>query len=98
MQISGTLGKKGGGVFMLTSSWQCTVAHTHTHTQAHVQACGRKDGRMDGWVKGLREGYKRRVDGRLMKMKERGTVYLGVLRGRNCISTNDAKYRILEQI
>lgn len=50
------------------------------------------DGWMDGWVKGLREGYKRGVDGRLMKMKERGTVYLGVLRGRNCISTNDAKY------
>ena len=53
---------------------------------------------MDVSVKGLREGYKRGVDGRLMKMKERGTVYLGVLRGRSCISTNNAKYRILEQI
>ena len=53
---------------------------------------------MDVSVKGLREGYKRGVDGRLMKMKERGTVYLGLLRGRSCISTNNAKYRILEQI
>lgn len=75
---------------------------THTHTRAHVCVfvCRHVAGWMDrsrGWEGDIKEG----VDGRLMKMKECETVYLGVKQGEDAALhlANNAKYwRILEQI
>lgn len=48
---------------------------THTHT--HKGTCVCVGMWSDGWIgQGMREGYKRGVDGRLMKMKEQRNVYL----------------------
>lgn len=57
---------------------------------------------LDRWIgQGVGEGYKRGVDGQLMKMKELETVYLRVKGGEDgeLHLGNNAKYwRMLEQI
>lgn len=58
---------------MLTLSWKCPVTHTRTRPCMCICVCAglRAVMWLDGWIgQGVREGFKRGVDGRLMKMKE----------------------------